>query len=145
MFDQLSDRLQSTLSDVRKRGKLTEDDVDKAYELETELSLKAKTEMLEVVQNILPKHVNCIYIRQAEPLGLGHAVLCAKPVVNAPPAMRKLLSVAILSGAALKHFSRATLMAAQSGSFNRSPLTVCQTPCGRGDGVKARSPRSTRR
>ncbi|HNH36137.1 MAG TPA: sugar phosphate nucleotidyltransferase, partial [Rhodocyclaceae bacterium] len=42
-----------------------EDHFDKAYELETELSLKAKTEMLEIVQNILPKHVNCIYIRQA--------------------------------------------------------------------------------
>ena len=62
-----------------------EDHFDKAYELETELSLKAKTEMLEIVQNILPKHVNCIYIRQAEPLGLGHAVLCAKPVVNDEP------------------------------------------------------------
>ncbi len=62
-----------------------EDHFDKAYELETELALKAKTQMLEIVQNILPKHVNCIYIRQAEPLGLGHAVLCAKPVVNDEP------------------------------------------------------------
>ena len=62
-----------------------EDHFDKAYELETELSLKSKTQMLEIVQNILPKHVNCIYIRQAEPLGLGHAVLCAKPVVNDEP------------------------------------------------------------
>ncbi|MBL8488349.1 MAG: UTP--glucose-1-phosphate uridylyltransferase GalU [Rhodocyclaceae bacterium] len=62
-----------------------EDHFDKAYELETELSLKSKTEMLEIVQNILPKHVNCIYIRQAEPLGLGHAVLCARPIVNDEP------------------------------------------------------------
>jgi UTP--glucose-1-phosphate uridylyltransferase len=41
--------------------------------------------MLELVRNILPDHVNCIYIRQAEALGLGHAVLCAKPVVGNEP------------------------------------------------------------
>ena len=62
-----------------------EDHFDKAYELETELERKQKKEMLEIVQNILPKHVNCIYIRQAEPLGLGHAVLCAKPVIGDEP------------------------------------------------------------
>jgi len=62
-----------------------EDHFDKAYELESELALKNKTAMLELVQNILPRHVNCIYIRQAEPLGLGHAVLCARPVVGNEP------------------------------------------------------------
>lgn len=62
-----------------------EDHFDKAYELESELALKNKTEMLRIVQNILPKHINCIYIRQAEPLGLGHAVLCAKPVIGDEP------------------------------------------------------------
>jgi UTP--glucose-1-phosphate uridylyltransferase len=62
-----------------------EDHFDKAYELESELALKQKHEMLKVVQNILPKHINCIYIRQAEPLGLGHAVLCAKPVIGDEP------------------------------------------------------------
>jgi UTP--glucose-1-phosphate uridylyltransferase len=62
-----------------------EDHFDKAYELECELALKQKHEMLKVVQNILPKHINCIYIRQAEPLGLGHAVLCAKPVIGDEP------------------------------------------------------------
>lgn len=62
-----------------------EDHFDKAYELETELLRKQKMEMLNLVQNILPKHVNCIYIRQAEPLGLGHAVLCAQPVVGDEP------------------------------------------------------------
>ena len=41
--------------------------------------------MLELVQNVIPAHVNCIYIRQAEPLGLGHAVLCAEPVVGKEP------------------------------------------------------------
>lgn len=50
-----------------------EDHFDKAYELETELELKNKTKLLDIVQNILPNNVNCIYIRQAEALGLGHA------------------------------------------------------------------------
>jgi len=59
-----------------------EDHFDKAYELENELRLKNKIEMLEFVQNLLPKHINCIYIRQSEALGLGHAVLCAKPVIG---------------------------------------------------------------
>ena len=58
-----------------------EDHFDKAYELENELALRQKTELLDIVRNILPKHVNCIYIRQTEALGLGHAVLCAKPVM----------------------------------------------------------------
>ena len=62
-----------------------EDHFDKAYELESELAQKNKLALLEVVQNILPKHVNCIYIRQSEPLGLGHAVLCAKPVIGDEP------------------------------------------------------------
>jgi len=62
-----------------------EDHFDKAYELESELELKGKTMMLELVRNILPDHVNCIYIRQAEALGLGHAVLCARPVIGDEP------------------------------------------------------------
>jgi UTP--glucose-1-phosphate uridylyltransferase len=62
-----------------------EDHFDKAYELETELALKNKKEMLEIVRNIIPKHINCIYIRQAEALGLGHAVLCARPAVGDEP------------------------------------------------------------
>ncbi len=62
-----------------------EDHFDKAYELESELEARGKTEMLEFVRNMLPKNINCIYIRQAEALGLGHAVLCAKPVVGDEP------------------------------------------------------------
>ena len=65
--------------------RVIEDHFDKAYELENELALKHKTQMLEFVQNLLPKHINCIYIRQSEALGLGHAVLCAKPVVGNEP------------------------------------------------------------
>src|SRR3984893_214004 len=62
-----------------------EDHFDKAYELETELEAAGKFELLEFVQNVIPKNVNCIYIRQSAPLGLGHAVLCARPVVGNEP------------------------------------------------------------
>lgn len=61
------------------------DHFDKAYELEAELAAKGKTKMLEMVRNILPNGISCIYIRQAEALGLGHAVLCGKPVVGEEP------------------------------------------------------------
>ena len=62
-----------------------EDHFDKAYELESELALRHKTEMLEFVRNLLPKNINCIYIRQPEALGLGHAILCARPVIGDEP------------------------------------------------------------
>ncbi|MBN8477821.1 MAG: UTP--glucose-1-phosphate uridylyltransferase GalU [Burkholderiales bacterium] len=62
-----------------------EDHFDKAYELETELALRNKTELLETVQSSTPSGVNCIYIRQTEALGLGHAVLCAEPVIGDEP------------------------------------------------------------
>lgn len=62
-----------------------EDHFDKAYELESELEARNKTQMLDLLRSMLPANVSCIYIRQAEALGLGHAVLCAKPVVNDSP------------------------------------------------------------
>jgi len=62
-----------------------EDHFDKAYEVEAELAARGKLELLELVQGIVPAHINCIYIRQPEALGLGHAVLCAAPVVNDEP------------------------------------------------------------
>src|SRR2546421_3008393 len=62
-----------------------EDHFDKAYELETELERKGKEALLTQVRSVLPEGVRCIYIRQPEPLGLGHAVLCAQPVVGNDP------------------------------------------------------------
>ena len=62
-----------------------EDHFDKAYELEATLEAQGKQELLRIVQEVVPKHINCIYIRQAEPLGLGHAVLCALPVIQDEP------------------------------------------------------------
>jgi UTP--glucose-1-phosphate uridylyltransferase len=62
-----------------------EDHFDKAFELETELEARGREALLESIRNIVPKHVSCIYVRQPEALGLGHAVLCAKPVVGDEP------------------------------------------------------------
>jgi UTP--glucose-1-phosphate uridylyltransferase len=62
-----------------------EDHFDKAYELEAELEAKGKAALLEVVRSVAPPTINCIYIRQPEALGLGHAVLCARPVVGDEP------------------------------------------------------------
>jgi UTP--glucose-1-phosphate uridylyltransferase len=52
---------------------------------ELEVSLREKPELLEIARGVLPAGCRCIYIRQAEPLGLGHAVLCAQPVVGSEP------------------------------------------------------------
>jgi UTP--glucose-1-phosphate uridylyltransferase len=62
-----------------------EDHFDKAYEMEAELEARGKSETLEVLRSIVPKNISCIYIRQPEALGLGHAVLCARPVVGDQP------------------------------------------------------------
>jgi UTP--glucose-1-phosphate uridylyltransferase len=62
-----------------------EDHFDKAYELESELEAANKQALLDMVRNVIPKNITCIYIRQSEPLGLGHAVLCARPVVGNEP------------------------------------------------------------
>ena len=61
------------------------DHFDKAYELENELEAKGKTEVLKMLQNIVPPHVACVFIRQSEALGLGHAVNCARPVIGDEP------------------------------------------------------------
>ncbi len=61
------------------------DHFDKAYELEIELESKSKHKLLKIARDVVPPHVNCIFIRQAEALGLGHAVLCAEPAVGNEP------------------------------------------------------------
>ena len=62
-----------------------EDHFDRVHELESELAAKRRTELLELVRGVLPTGCRCIYIRQVEPLGLGHAVLCAEPAVGGEP------------------------------------------------------------
>ncbi len=93
-----------------------EDHFDKAYEIENELASRGKRELLELVQGILPANVTCIYIRQPDQLGLGHAVLCAKPAINdepfaviladdlidgAPPVMKQMAEVFAREGRSL--------------------------------------------
>jgi UTP--glucose-1-phosphate uridylyltransferase len=68
----------------RSKNAIT-DHFDKAYELEKELEAKGNQEMLKLIQGIIPAHVSCIFIRQSEALGLGHAVYCARPVVGNEP------------------------------------------------------------
>lgn len=62
-----------------------EDHFDTAYELESELERSGKLELLELVQSVIPNNINCIYIRQPAALGLGHAVLCARPAIGDEP------------------------------------------------------------
>jgi len=62
-----------------------EDHFDKSYELESELEKKGNEEALDLVRNIVPHGVSCVYVRQPEALGLGHAVLCARPAIGDNP------------------------------------------------------------
>lgn len=59
-----------------------EDHFDRNFELEMQLRQKHKYDLLQQLDSILPKHVSCVYIRQQEALGLGHAVLCAKNLIG---------------------------------------------------------------
>ena len=71
---------------ITGRGKRAiEDHFDKATELEAELSQRGKEDLLRAVQDIIPRSVSCVYVRQPQALGLGHAILCAKPVVGDHP------------------------------------------------------------
>ena len=62
-----------------------EDHFDKNIELEASLIASNKNLLLESIRSIIPSHVKCIYTRQSEPLGLGHAVLQAKTIINDEP------------------------------------------------------------
>lgn len=62
-----------------------EDHFDSNFELEAKLKNQGKEELLDMVHNIIPKGVSCVYTRQPEALGLGHAVLCAKNIVGNEP------------------------------------------------------------
>jgi UTP--glucose-1-phosphate uridylyltransferase len=58
---------------------------DKAYELEKKLEKAGKSELLALIRDVLPPHVRAVFVTQAEALGLGHAVLCARPVIGDEP------------------------------------------------------------
>ncbi len=58
---------------------------DKAYELEQKLEKAGKSELLALIRDVLPRNVRAVFVTQTEALGLGHAVLCAKPVIGNEP------------------------------------------------------------
>jgi UTP--glucose-1-phosphate uridylyltransferase len=71
---------------VTGRGKRAiEDHFDKSYEIEAELMARGKQDLLDLVRGIKPSHVDCFYVRQSEPRGLGHAVLCAEKLLGDEP------------------------------------------------------------
>jgi UTP--glucose-1-phosphate uridylyltransferase len=59
-----------------------EDHFDTAYELETELERAGKQDLLDLARSIAPSDMTCVYVRQNRALGLGHAVLCAQPLIG---------------------------------------------------------------
>jgi len=61
------------------------DHFDKSYELETELAIRGKDSLLKIVKDVIPDGVACVFIRQSEALGLGHAVLCSEAAVGHHP------------------------------------------------------------
>lgn len=68
-----------------KHKRAIEDHFDGAAELEAELEAAGKQELLKALRDVLPSYANCIYIRQPQARGLGHAVLCARPVLDEKP------------------------------------------------------------
>lgn len=71
---------------VTGRGKRAiEDHFDRAFEMEVQLRAQGKVRMLELLEEVVPKDISCIYVRQPQMLGLGHAVLCARPAVGDQP------------------------------------------------------------
>jgi len=99
-----------------------EDHFDKAYELETELEARGKHEMLELVRKTVPTGVNCIYIRQSEALGLGHAVLCASHVVSDDEAF-----AVILADDLLDNHGGDSIMQQMVGIYNYNRCSVLGT------------------
>ena len=72
-----------TLIFVTGRSKrAVEDYFDRNPELEAELEAKGKLEALDAIRNIIPSYVKVLFVRQPQPLGLGHAVLCAAPMIG---------------------------------------------------------------
>ncbi|UXY13694.1 UTP--glucose-1-phosphate uridylyltransferase GalU [Chitiniphilus purpureus] len=101
-----------------------EDHFDKAYELENELAARGKQPLLDILQSIIPKSVSCIYIRQTEALGLGHAVLCAEPVVGDEP-FAVILADDLIDGNGTSEMKR---MVGLFGDTHCSVLGVEQVP-----------------
>lgn len=102
---------------------------DKAYELEAKLAQAGKMELLALVQGTVPAHVRCVFVTQPEALGLGHAVLCAKPVVGDEPFGVILADDMIWSGpAAARQPGALRQMADLAASESASVIAVEEVP-----------------
>ena len=107
-----------------------EDHFDTAYELENELEQAGKQEMLELVRSISPADMNCLFVRQPRSLGLGHAVLCAEPLVGHEP-FAVLLADDLMVGDRVNGSSGPGVMAQMTAAFakqGRSLLAVQEVP-----------------
>lgn len=94
-----------------------EDHFDNNFELEARLEEQGKTELLELVKNISPPHVHFTYVRQKQPLGLGHAVLCAEHVVGSEP-------FAVLLADDLMDESNVPCLSAMTEHFNKESSSI---------------------
>ena len=101
-----------------------EDHFDSNFELETKLRQDGKDNLLELVQSILPQGISCVYTRQTEQLGLGHAVLCAKDIVGNEP-FAVLLADDLIAG---KNATCLQQMAATYQQNGDSVLAVQEVP-----------------
>lgn len=101
-----------------------EDHFDKNQELEDELKHRGKHKLLAMARYVVPQGVSCIYIRQPEALGLGHAVLCAKPVVGDEP-FAVILADDLIDG---QEFSCLTQMVRVHEKQNCSVIAIEEVP-----------------
>ena len=107
-----------------------EDHFDTAYELENELEQAGKKDMLALVHSIAPADMNCLFVRQPRSLGLGHAVLCAEPLVGREP-FAVLLADDLMVGETVHGVSGPGVMAQMTAAFEkqgRSLLAVQEVP-----------------
>ncbi|MGQ7248388.1 UTP--glucose-1-phosphate uridylyltransferase GalU [Halomonas sp. V046] len=104
-----------------------ENHFDKHFELEAGLEAKGKTELLEELRSIVPADVNIISVRQPEPLGLGHAVLCARPVIGDNEPFAVLLPDVLVDDDGLSRNDLAGMIAAFESS-GRSQIMVEEVP-----------------
>ncbi|MDN3526447.1 UTP--glucose-1-phosphate uridylyltransferase GalU [Halomonas sabkhae] len=105
-----------------------ENHFDKHFELEAGLEAKGKWELLEELRAIVPPDVNIISIRQSEPLGLGHAVLCARPIVGDDEPFAVLLPDVLVDGSDLEGDNDLAGMLASYEARQRSQLMVESVP-----------------
>lgn len=104
--------------------KAIEDHFDMAYELETELASRGKQQLLDKARNVLPEGVSCTFVRQSQALGLGHAVLCAKPLVGDRP-FGVILPDDLIDGGAKSVMQQ---LAEQFAASGRSVISVERVP-----------------